>query len=872
MRVWRSCQFVYCLIALVMAASAGLPNGSQAVGQEVSETGQQVLVARGLRNRGLYQLADSWCRDRLAMPEIDPVLQADLTVEQILVRTAQAMSTGTGTDEVWQQVTLPGLELLATAPEHPRRLLVEFQMLLVPAAQAQSIRRNVRFGILPPESLAEAIRLYEQVQLDLKDLQRKAVEATARAIQRPGKGAELSVDRLQAISASANFQMASCLNALAGLYGSRDRLSQLDALNVVFEKLEAVRRQTGADSDLNQACELLRVEALRSGGMIDQAQSALMALDANALSEANRQTFWQQSLAQAMAGAGSDTIAALVRSVEQARSNAAETEIGVLEFLNSPVAKKLGMNDLAVARDWAERIQLRFGPAWGRVANRILLEMAGQTAAGGETNRVANGEMPGGAANTANSGIAGRNAMAVDLALRTAQAALDKERTSDAIEALRTAAKLLEPDAASEEQIREVFRIRIQTGGLLASGEKFVEAAEELRAVCEKFSAHSLAAAIHRRACWYADQVPSDENDGKLFLEYAENQIARWGSADATDEIRMQLAQLFYSRRDWDAALGYHLDILPMRRLAATSAAGIVRVLDTSMRATDSEAALKRATRIDPPIRQYAAEMLSSSHAGNPDAGWKLLVALDRLGLELGFAKPEIVLADLHPLFQDDISVNAETREQGRVVAAAAQILGPGDLPAIEQLMDQIEASDNADQNLVELLRLAGREDFRDQKRELLELLLKQTERLDGRVGDGEAATPLAVSRGKLLMALDQPQEAALLLGSLAGKRPDDLTIQMLYARTMGQVASRAPVQIPEALAVWRKTGGRLQPQSEAWFESKHETARLMLLNGQAKEAGQMLEFLKTVPPGWSQSSWSEKLDQLLLKCRQQRP
>ena len=56
---------------------------STAASDDDSSTDQRFLA--GLRERGLYQLAERYCDDRLAQPDLPPARRADLVAELSLV-------------------------------------------------------------------------------------------------------------------------------------------------------------------------------------------------------------------------------------------------------------------------------------------------------------------------------------------------------------------------------------------------------------------------------------------------------------------------------------------------------------------------------------------------------------------------------------------------------------------------------------------------------------------------------------------------------------------------------------------------------------------------------------------------------------------
>lgn len=806
-------------------------------------------MVQGLRLRGLYGLADLYCRKELEKKPLDPELEADLVIEQMLTRTALAMSADAPGDGLWLEALLPGRNLLQANSAHPRKLVVEFQMILVRVAQAESVRRQVRFGVLPESSLAEAAELHENCRRDLESLQRSIASALPAALQRSDQGGGIPREGLQSLSASVNYQIARCLTEAASLYDVDDRLNRLDALNQVLERVEQVRRQTGTASELNVACELLQVQALRLAGDTGQAQRTLMAIDALSLSPQNRQLYWQQLLTQAIAGAGTDLADPALEEISGQSGNYPETELAALEWLAFKASRRPDSATLQALREWADRIRFRFGLAWGRLANRLLLQAAGHS--------IANGDPANADPMTASS--------AVDLALRAAENAIAEHRPAEAVEALRRAASGIETGPPTEAGIRQLFQLRVQIAGLLAEQKDPLAAARELSAVASRFRKDPLAPPVHLRAIWYARNAGQDKNAVELAESLLEEHLSQWPDEDPAGQARLWRAAAFSGRGEWQKAV-HDLVAVPATGPHAEAAAWELRQLLARWMETVPEPEAAAILRHQQPlVESFVATLAGQGNPATVEAAVSLQADAIRLALRFRAIDPSRISVLLEDLIQGHPELDPETRAGGLAMLAAGEALGGGDAQRLAEWLHQLRESGHLLPSGRVFLQATGNGDLRQQKQELLEIQLALARELAGLETEGGQKSALALHSAGLLSALGRYVEAADGLELLAAEYPDRLDVQLAQARARSAV----PGQASRAIELWRKLVQRLQPQSPAWFEAKHETARLLIEAGQPAEARRMLEFLKAVPPGWSRSEWGPGLDSLLEKSTQ---
>ena len=116
------------------------------------------------------------------------------------------------------------------------------------------------------------------------------------------------------------------------------------------------------------------------------------------------------------------------------------------------------------------------------------------------------------------------------------------------------------------------------------------------------------------------------------------------------------------------------------------------------------------------------------------------------------------------------------------------------------------------------------------------------------------------------LQSLGRDAEAVDALTELSTRKPKSASIQLQLCRALTKLEGEQAAE--RALSSWRRLATKLKPKSESWFEAKYNVALLLFETGKPDEALKLLEYLKAIPPGWSQSRWKSDFDRLLIKCQ----
>lgn len=840
---------------LLLPLLAGLGLTSAGLADEYWRSDQRVRMAQGLRDRGLFGLADTYVASALVREPAGAAVEADLVTEQILARIGAALAAGPADQPAWKRATAAGEEFLAAQPNHPRRLQIEFQMALVPGARAQALVRGARLGLLPPEANGQAAEGWETGRRALERLLGGIAAAVPEAVRRPDAPGAFSPADLQTLAASVNFQIAVCLAGSIEPGMPTSELDRIDAARLVLERLEQVRRQTGPDSSLGIACELLRAQVLRHTGRSAEALRLLADMPTDRLQGSNLQRYWQLRLEQAAAGEPVERLDRMIASIAASPANAPDTEIAVLEYLASRTANAQGsgVEDL---RRWADRIDSRFGQAWGRLASRILLRAAGSEVDPAPSPPVHTQPGPSTASNS------------FDLAWRAAEIALADGDPDGAIAALRRAAAVAGEQAASgpaaerAAAIQSALRAHVRCAELLMERQLAADAARELAGIAQRFPGEPSSAAVHLRACWYARKAEGSGRN-ELVASLLTEHLARWPSDPSAGQARVWRAQELSAAGDLLAAIEEVMAIPPDSSFRAEGWNFAARLVPTLLSRTDSGDRTAISNRLHASLERAAPRDLASP--ARTDAGWTaVVVALAGEDLRWKLRTPRAVADSLAPLQLDAGSPPASI--SGLAVAAAAEILANGDVDRVRSaLASGRQAGQEADFDLRFLALLDLPELPTPPRSELLGIAAGIASDFASRdLPDGPSGSGACANAGQVLMAAGQPDAAIAFARRVSQAFPQRQEMQLLLARSL----TAAPEHRQEAIRQWRVLTGKLRPQSDAWFEAKHETARLLLESGQAATARQLLEYLQTVPPGWTGSPWAPRLDRLLQQCR----
>ena len=228
-------------IVLVLMCCSFIAN--QCTAQEsVFDKREQNLVG-GLRDRALFELAESHClnirgREKLTLTDF-----ATLAVERIRIRTSQAR-TAEDRSVQWQKVDQIASEFSAAHPDNPRAVLVGLQQALAHISFGTLLQQEVEARIARTEGREQGLKQLISARSILGQTKQKAIDTIKAQANQNLSPDMLSSEQLRTLVTSLDYQLAvvNLTSAqLADANSESEKLNRLDSLGRVPDQLKAVR-------------------------------------------------------------------------------------------------------------------------------------------------------------------------------------------------------------------------------------------------------------------------------------------------------------------------------------------------------------------------------------------------------------------------------------------------------------------------------------------------------------------------------------------------------------------------------------------------------------------------------------------------------
>lgn len=492
----------------------------------------------GLRERQLFQLAESYCTDRLARSPPDSAAAAELTIELIRTLGQHAANVPHAQQKpFWAKARSVAAEFLRRSPPHPRAILVEMQDALTLLAQGELARQEFEAGLLAADrleaaqgALREAARLLEKLD------QRLAREVPLRR-RTPAAAGQLTAEQLFTLQHHIQQQLARARRNQALLF-PRDSDNRLALLLAAVETLQQPLTQLAADDPLTPVIQLDLAESQRLLGRHEEAAQLAAGLDQDGLDPPIRLRARAELLRLAVAQASS---AAIERLLEQERTigdqSTAELDFARFEaFLalarnasegKAPSSTAKSSAQLAKqyqdqAAQAADSLEETYGPYWGRRADQLLVT-----------------SLPRGGGN-------------VQLLTRTADSLYLKGDFDQAIAAYDEAAAQARADA----DLNGAFDLAYKAALVEQKRERHASAANRLRILSKNFATHAQASQSHLLAAWNAAQVArADSAAGDGYASILREHLATWPNAESADQARIWLGRVNEAESNWADAI-----------------------------------------------------------------------------------------------------------------------------------------------------------------------------------------------------------------------------------------------------------------------------------------------------------------------------
>jgi len=805
----------------------------------------------GLRARGLYELAEAYCREQLARQDLPDRRRAELTIELVRALTERAAGTpAAARHSLWQQAREAVEQFARTEAGNPRLALVRLQGAIVELVRGELARQEA-WLVAENQTLLEEAKTHLRQAIKLLRSLDEQVRRQRRAQNLSGPPADdrLSADQLQAISNHIHYELARALRNQAQCYGA----DSPDSANALTQAVELLEPLAGLSSEepLSWKARLDLVICHRLLGDRGTAARLLADLTAAGPPADVELRARAERIYLALPDHLPQALAALSDGRQIAGRSSPELDYAWLSVYLAAwqAAVRDGKSDEAArwqaeAENLVELIETEHGFYWQRRAEMLLAGMVRRAPA--DSN--------------------------LSMLIRAAEAAYRSGRPEEALAAYDRARQT----AARQGRTAEAFRLGFVAAAIEHHRHKHAEALRRYRELSLAFAREEQAPQAHLLAVFHAAQLAkAGEADAlETYTDLLAEHMESWPEDATADEVRWSLGRLHELRGDWEQAVEVYREMSP----AGPRATEMVQALD---RCTSAWLAERRQSG-EPcqPAAAQAAEWFESliHPAGGP---WPqrftpvhraAALAAARLWLKYtrsGTAQAEAVLRAA--------LAGSPDAEQGFLCDAQALLVfslaAGGRASEAAQVLQQLSAA--GPEQLLELLadlqRLAA-EAPPETVRQLAELRLQAVgllQRDGGHLSAGQQRL-LEFARARALADAGRSDEAVSALARLAERYPRDAEIQEVYARMLSERADRGSLE--KALDCWRRLEAHLPEAAPGWFRAKYAIAELHYRLGNPQQAARMIRLIELLHPELGGPELRTQFKDLRRRCEQQTP
>ncbi len=795
-------------------------------------TGDQRFLA-GLRERGLFELARTYCVEQLQDAALSQRRQADLTIELSLTLAEWATNSPPAEREpLWRDAWQVTEDFLRRYPDDPRAVLVRLQGSLgllargeLALQEAQVVADNALLLEEARTWLREAVRALRELDVRLAAALRER-NGPRRTEESPDAAELFSPYQLASIQKNVQYELARALRNQGQSYPpeSPDRSNSLTQAVRMLEPL----------GELESAQSLAwksRIDEIVCHRLLRDYTSAEHNLDA--LSAANppanillrgRAERIRLALAQGRLKEALDAIA-LGREVEGITSG--DLDYAWVEAYLSAWRAAVDAGDGAAAKqrqtqasEMVQQIEQRQGPYWTRRAEMLL---AGYVR-----------------------GTPGTGDLAVQV--RAAESSYRSGRIDDALAAYDRAGATALAKGAPDQ----AFELGHVAATIEHQRDRHEEALQRYRRLAMETPEHPKAPEAHALGIYHSAQLAKQSRDRlKQYVDLLEEHLRTWPEAPTADGIRWRLGSLHEHQQDWQGA------VAAFREISAGDAKR-VEAVEAAVRCYRAwiEARRSAGERIDEIVAEAAGwlESLVLGEGGRLPERWSPVARVSALAAaqlwlvetDSGFARAEQLLSAAIA-GATDAPAAWQTAARSLLVFALA---GQGKHQEAARALEQMSAGSRREVlALVMGLSRVAATARPEVKADLANLRLAALERLEvqPQAFAPEDRRALEFSRAQALRDAGRAEEAGEAFARLARQYPHNGEIQEAHAQHL--LAGGDPASLQKALAKWREIEAKAPPASPRWFRAKYQVAALHYRLGNPEQAEKMIRLLEILHP-----------------------
>jgi len=845
------------------------------------ESSDQRFLA-GLRERGLFRLAETYCTDRLKRGDLPESQRADLVIE--LSRCLAEWAVGSPPEErgpLWQRASQVTQGFAGDNPQNPRLPLVRLQQALCHLARGELARQEAQLSADPGDLLDQARTHLRDTIEELNalddDVQRRLRQ---QSLPGPGERAGLDAHQLASLQNNIQYELARALRNQAECYAS----DSPDRANALTQAVKLLLRLAALDA-VDPLSWKSRVDLIESYRLLaDYGQSrrqldALLALkppppvELRARAERIRLALATEQLAEAI------SVLSQGRQIDETTSP--ELDYAWLETYLAAGRAAGDAQDNAKAAEWqakatemVEQIEQWHGPYWTRRAGMLLANYVRASPGGGDLGllvRAAESSFRSGQFTEALAGYdraqaraakQGDSARAFDLGYIAATIEHQRGRHAEALERYRRLAMAMpENPQAPEAHLLAIYHAAqlAKASGKGGKGDR--------RILPERPDGCS------------AQNAPVPFSALDQYAALLQEHLRTWPTGPSADQAWRQWGRLREQKHDWQGAIRAYQAISAGDADYLQAAEAVERCYGAWL------AERKAAGQPSEELAGKAADWFESlvvGPQGRLPERWSPLqqfavLAAARLRLDHTAAGYDRTQRILSTALQTAGDAPPQWKSAARVLLVVS-LAGQGRSRESGQLLAEISAG--SPQQLLSLLegleRVAAtaRPEVRG---ELAQLQLSAIKLLpaDPKALSGTERQTLQRVRAQALADAGRTEEALRQYEALAAAYPRDGAIQEAYARLLLTRVDRAATaearkkSIQSALEKWRELEEKSPPQSPRWFLAKYWVARLHFELGNKSQAAKIITLLRLLHPELGGPELKSQFEELLRRCQE---
>lgn len=813
---------------------------------------------QGLRERRLFNLAESYCLQRLSRPNLPADQRIDLTLELAATQSEHAKFVAEAeATEFWNKARAEIEELLARDPGNPRRILLEAEVAFISVTEGEWARWQADLMPYDETYRSQARTVLSAAVINLRELeQRIAAQARKAAPARTGARRELRPFEVRALLLEVRYRLAAALLNQAAI---ADVPNRTDGLHEAEKLLRALTESLGGE-DITWGSWVMLAECYRLLGdgihalavlkaietrkpapeVIDRVTAERVRLllieqqDLGAQKVISEYAKTRQPLPGELALLHVQVLGRLVRALRAKQADAAATEL-------------LGLIETQV-----EQVVRDTGGYWSYRCALVMDQLRDEQKYGVEVAPL----------------------------VRRAQAEYTRRRLAAAVESYGRAAA--EARRTGKEEL--AFTLAFQRASILTQEKKWDDAASSFRELVQKFPGNPKAVDADLLAAFALGKLYEDKQTKarrEQYIEALEAHRKAYAGHPSEAEATWMLAQLEERREQFTVALKLYRQIPNGHARGPAAQIGMARCYDKI---------LHRLRELGEPAGPWEGEAIAAleSMLPLPSIGTshfdlqqsEIAVRLARILLQrqpANFTAADRLLARVFAGLaaippaeeakpgENDERVGLQTQAtQLRVVSLAGQ----GKAQDARKLLDQLSATSPSE--LLRILNGIARIVAAAQpqsRRDLGELQFEAAQKLARRRSE---LTPVEQRRldeclASAYMATGQSKLAIQTYEALMKSAPRDKALLTAYA----EVLSRCDTQPcrDKAHTTWKTIESLSPAGSNEWLAARLHVCQALLDLGDAPAALKLLKVTRLLYPKLGGDTLRAKFGELEARC-----